>query len=155
MKFSAGAIPGGFKISGSPTPRVEDLKEVEWFRCHKKRHYANKCHESRAKETTLKFWKIDNSGPKSESEVKSVRQIRVRYSEIEDKRPDPFMRHWIILYNLEEIGIGSDNEGLLARICIDTGANCNTMSWKFYRTLLDEGLKCAFYPDPPGGINRY
>jgi len=63
------------------------------------------------------------------------------------------MRHLSILSNLGEIRLGSDNEGHLARIFIDIGANCNTITRKFYSTLLDQGLKCAFYPGPPGGID--
>ena len=63
------------------------------------------------------------------------------------------MRHWIIFSNLSQIRFGSDNEGHLAQIFVDTGANCNTISRKFYSTLLDQGLKCAFYPGPPGGID--
>ena len=50
--------------------------------------------------------KIDDSGPKQESEVKSVRQIRIRFPELEDNRADPFMRHWTILSNLGRIGFG-------------------------------------------------
>ena len=65
------------------------------------------------------------------------------------------MRHWIILSNLGQIRLGSDNEGHLARIFIDTGANCNTITRKFYSTLLDQGLKCAFYPGILGGIDIY
>jgi len=84
--------------------------------------------------------------PKPESEAKSVRQIRIRYSDIEEKSSHPFMRHWIILLNLGQIRLGSDNEGHLERIVIDTGANCNTITRKFYSILLDQGLKCAFYP---------
>ena len=34
----AGASPGGFKKLGSPIPRVDDLKDVECFKCHKKGH---------------------------------------------------------------------------------------------------------------------
>ena len=63
------------------------------------------------------------------------------------------MRHWIILKYLGQIRLGSDYEGHLARIFIDTGANCNTITRKFYSILLDQGLKYAFYPGPPpGGI---
>jgi hypothetical protein len=43
--FSVGASPGGFKKSGSASSRVDDLKDVECFKCHKKGHYANKCPE--------------------------------------------------------------------------------------------------------------
>ena len=64
------------------------------------------------------------------------------------------MRHWIILSNLGQIRLGSDNEGHLASgIFIDTGVNCNTITRKFYSILLDQGLKCAIYPGPPGGID--
>ena len=49
--------------------------------------------------------------------------------------------------------MGSDNEGNLARIFIDTGANCNTIRRKFCSTLLDQGLKCAFHPGPREGID--
>jgi len=40
----------------------------------------------------------------------------------------------------------------LARIFIDTGANCNKITRQFYSTLVGQGLKCAFYPGPSGGI---
>ena len=39
----------------------------------------------------LKVRKIDDFGPKQESEAKSVRQIRIRYSDIEEKVSDPFI----------------------------------------------------------------
>ena len=51
------------------------------------------------------------------------------------------MRHWIILSNLGQIRLGSDNERHLARIFVDNGANCYTISRKFYSKLLDQGLK--------------
>ena len=130
--FPAGASPRGFKKSGSPSPRVDDLKDVECFKCHKKGHYANKCPESKAKDAKapMKVRKIEDFGLKPDSEAKSVRQIRIRYSDIEDKSSDPFMRHRIILSKLGEIRLGSDNEGHLARIFIDTGENCDTIHQK-------------------------
>ena len=48
----------------------------------------------------VKVRKFEDSGPKSDPEAKSVRQIRIRYSDIEEQNSDPFMRHWIILNNL-------------------------------------------------------
>ena len=82
-----------------------------------------------------------------------MRQIRVSFSDIEDTRPNAFMRHLIILSNLGRIRIGLNNEGHLARIFVDTGANCNTIR-KFYLTLQDgQGLKRTFYPGPPRGID--
>ena len=46
--FLAGASPGIFKKSGSS--RVDDLKDVECFKCHKKVHYANKRPEFKVKD---------------------------------------------------------------------------------------------------------
>ena len=75
------------------------------------------------RESSAKSTKIDDFGPKNESEAKSVRHIRVRYSDIEDRRPDPFVRHWIILSNLDQIRFGSDNDGHLVQIFVDASAN--------------------------------
>jgi len=100
----------------------------------------------------MKVQNIEDFGPKSDSEAESAHQIRIRYSDIEEQSSDPFMRHWIIFKNLGQIRLGSDYEGHLARIFIDTGANYNTITRKFYSILLDQGLKRAFYPGPPGGI---
>ena len=58
---------------------------------------------------------MEDSGPKSDPEAKSVRQIRIRYLDIEEQNSDPFMRHWIILKNLGQIRLGSDFEGHLAK----------------------------------------
>ena len=54
--------------------------DVECFKCHKKGHYANKCPEIKVKDG-----KIEDSGPKSDPEAKSVRQIRIFYSDIEEQ----------------------------------------------------------------------
>jgi len=62
--FSAGASPGSLKKSGSLSSRVDDLKDVEYFKCHKKGHYANKCPESKVKDgkapMKVRKWKILN-----------------------------------------------------------------------------------------------
>ena len=100
----------------------------------------------------MKVRKIEDFGLKPDSEAKSVRLIRIRNSDIEEMSSDRFMRHWIILSNLGRIRLGSYNEGHLARIFIDTGANCNTITRKFYSALLDQDLKSALYSGPPGGI---
>jgi hypothetical protein len=44
------------------------------------------------------------------------------------------------------LSIGAHNEGHHAKIFVDTGANCKTISRKFYQTLVDQGLTCAFIP---------
>ena len=58
---------------------------------------------------------MEDPGPKSDPEAKSVCQIRIRYSDIEEQNADQFMRHWIILKNLGQIRLGSDFEGHMAR----------------------------------------
>ena len=55
----------------------------------------------------MKVRKIEDFGPKPDSEVTSARQIRIRYSDFEENYSDPFMRHWIILKNLGQIRLGS------------------------------------------------
>jgi len=65
---------------------------------------------------------MEDTGPISDPEAKSVRQIRIRYSDIEEQNSDPFMRHWIMLKNLGQIRLGSDFEGHLLKIFINTGA---------------------------------
>ena len=51
------------------------------------------------------------------------------------------MRYRVILSYLR---ISSVNEGHPAKVFVDTGANCNTISRKFYEILVAQGLKCAF-----------
>ena len=78
---------------------------MECFKCHKKGHYSNKCPESKAKDGKahiMKVRNIEDFGPKP----KSIRQIRIRYSGIEEQNSDPFMRHWIIFKNLGQIRLG-------------------------------------------------
>ena len=43
---------------------------------------------------------------------KSIRQIRVRFSDLESDTKDPFMRFWVILSNLGHDRIGVQNEGI-------------------------------------------
>ena len=61
-----------------------------------------------------KCFKIEYSSAKSDAEVKSVREFRIcyqiRYSKIEDHRPDPFTRYWILLTNLGQFRIQFGNE---------------------------------------------
>ena len=85
---------------------------------------------------------MDGSRVKEDGEAKSIRQIgRIRYSDLNAEREDPFLRYWIIFSNLGQLRIGAHNEGHLAKIFVDTGANCNTIRRKFYRTLV---VNCAY-----------
>ena len=54
------------------------------------------------------------------------------------------MRFWVILSNLGQERVGAENEGHPVRVFVDTCANCNTMSRKFYETLVAQGLECVF-----------
>ena len=107
-------IPYGITVKTrfgtKPHSRGDDLKDVECFKCHKKGHYANKCPEIKVKDgkPPVKVRKMEDSGPKSDPEAKSVRQIRIRYSDIEEQNSDPFMRHWILLKKsrADQIGVG-------------------------------------------------
>ena len=63
------------------------------------------------------------------------------------------MRYWVILSNLGQMRIGPENEGHLAKVFVDTGANCNTISRTFYEIVVSQGLKCAFYPGPSKGVH--
>ena len=60
---------------------------------------------------------------------------------------------WIIISNLGQLRIGPENERYLKKVFIYTGANCNTISRKFYEIVVSQGLKCAFYPGPSKVIN--
>ena len=125
----------------------KDMKDVECVKCHKKRHYANKCTEIKAKDAkgSFKVRKVDDSSVKEDGEAKVIRQIRIRYSDLNAEREDPFMRYWIILSNLGQVRIGDHNERHLSKIFVDTGANCNTISRKFYRTLVDQRFEVCAY----------
>ena len=102
---------------------------MECYKCHKKGHYANKCPEIKAKE--------------------------VRFSDLGKDTKDPFMRYWVILSNLGQLRIGPENKGYLEKVFVDTGADCNTISRKFYEIVVSQGLKRAFYPGPSKGVKIY
>ena len=84
---------------------------------------------------------MEEEDVKEDPENKSILQIRVRFSDLEKDTKDPFMRYWIILSNLEQARIGPEYEGRLAKLFVDTGTKCNTISRKFYEILVSQGLK--------------
>jgi len=91
------------------------VKDVACFKCHKKGHYANKCPKIKATDAkgAFKVRKVDNSSVKEELEAKSIRQIRIRYSDLNAEREDPFIRYWIILTDLGQLRIGPVKDILL------------------------------------------
>ena len=103
------------------------MKDVECFKFHKEGHFANKCPEIKAKDAkgSFKVRKVDDSRVKEEVEAKAIRQICIRYLDLNAERKDRFMRYWIILSNLGQVRIGAHNEGHLAKIFVDKRANCN------------------------------
>ena len=121
-----------YKKSGTFSAK-DDLKDVEYYKCHKERRYSKKNPEIQDKDTKepLKVRKMEEGNNKEDPEKKSIRQIRARFYDLEIDIKDPFMRYWTILSNLGQMRIGPENEGHLAKEFIDTGANCNTISRNF------------------------
>ena len=79
---------------------------------------------------------MEEGNIKNDPEMKSIRQIRVRFSDLGKDTKDPFMRYWIILSNLGQMRIGPENEGHLSKLFVDTGANSNKISRKFFEIVV-------------------
>ena len=73
----------GYKKPGNFSAEI-DMTDVECFKCHRKVHYANNCPEIKAKDTKEAFrvHKEDDSSAKEDLKEKSIRQIRIRYSDL-------------------------------------------------------------------------
>ena len=111
--FSCYKKPGNFSVK--KYVKDEDEKGL----------YANKCPEIKAKGAKGAF-KVRKMGDYSVKEEGTRKQLvrfasGIRISNAE--REDPFMRYWIILSNLGQVGIGTHNKGHLAKIFADTGAD--------------------------------
>ena len=73
-----------------------DLKNIECFECHKKEHYANKCPDAKRKDGKGYFKARQFEDPSvDKKEEKSIRQIRIRHSDLNTGYHDPFLRYWI------------------------------------------------------------
>ena len=83
---------------------------------------------------------------KAVDEPKSIRQIRIRFSDLTAEDNDPFIRYWIKVYGNRGLGNGVDAEGIEktprkgVRVFVDTGANVNTMSRSQLVTFLDANV---------------
>jgi hypothetical protein len=137
----SGATIGSFPKT-APTGKTGDAKDVEFNYVHKKGLYTNKCPELKAKETNEVF-KVRIAEAEKETEA-TLRHIRIRYSDDQDG----FLRYWILFLNIGEPGQGPTNEWHVARIFVDTGANCNTIDRSFYNNLLELGLQMEFISGP-------
>ena len=141
---------GAFEVknvkSGSSSKPV-DLKDIECFRCHKKGHYASKCPEIRSKETksVFKVRKMEETSSEPTSDT-SMRQIRIRYSDLQSTREDVFMRYWVLLFNKGDPIQSLNNPGHAVKVFVDTRANVNTISKKFRDYLISRGLQDTLSP---------
>jgi hypothetical protein len=126
------------KVSSSG--KTVDLKDIECFKCHKKGHYANKCPDAKGKDGKgyFKVRQLEEPSPDKKDE-KSIRQIRIRHSDLNRDDPDPFLRYWIKLYDLAGPVRDALHPGYLAHVFVDTGANCNTISRRFFNDLISRG----------------
>ena len=93
---------------------------------------------------------MDDGITKEDAETKSTRHIRV--CDLESEAKDQFMTFWIMLSNLRQKTVGLD-EGRSIKVFVDTGADCNTISRKFYKILVAQGLECVFHPGLTEGFN--
>ena len=81
---------------------------------------------------------------------KSIRRIRIRHSDLNRSDPDPFLRYWTsctIWPVRDEL-----HPGYLAHMFVDTGANCNTISRRFFDDLVARGLVAEFIKGPKAGV---
>jgi len=101
----ASKTPSGASFAKEPkvsnAGKTMDLKDVECFKCHKKGHGANKCPDAKIKDGKG-FYKVRQLEEPSmdKKDKKSIRQIRIRHSDLNRNNPDPFLRYWIKLYDL-------------------------------------------------------
>ena len=70
---------------------------------------------------------------------KEIRQIKIRHSDLNRSDPDPFLRYWIKVYDLAGLVRDAADPGYLAHVFVDTGANCNTISRRFFDELVTRG----------------
>ena len=84
-------------------------------------------------------------------EEKSIRQIRIRHSDLNFSDEDPFLHYWIKLYDLAEPVRDEQYPGYLAHVFVDTGSNCNTISRGFFDDLVGRGLVAEFIR-PEAGV---
>ena len=125
----------------SNSGNTRDIKDVECFKCHKKGHYANKCPDAKAKDGKGYFKARQLEDPSvDKKEDKSIRQIRIRHSDLNTGYQDPFLRYWIKIYDLSGPVRDRTHPGYLAQVFVDTGANCNTISRTFFDQLIERGL---------------
>ena len=79
---------------------------------------------------------------------KSIRQIRIRHSDLNSGEYDPLLRYWIKIYYLS----GPRRSSYLAQVFVDTGANNDTISRTLFEQLIDRGLVSAFVKGPESSV---
>ena len=85
----------------SNSGNTRDIKDVECFKSHKKGHYAKKCPDAKAKDGRGYFeGRQLEARQEGKDEEKSIRQIRIRHSDLNTSYQDPFLRYWIKIHDL-------------------------------------------------------
>jgi len=134
---------------------MDDLKNVECCRCHKKGHFASKCSEAKPKDSkdTFKVRKVEEPvSEKAVEEPKSLRQIIIRFSDLTAEDNDPFIRYWIKVYRKRRFEDGADSGGKDVRVFVDTASNVSIMSKRQFIAFLDANLGPECIDGPFGGL---
>ena len=117
-----------------------------------KSHYAKKCPDAKEKDGRGYFeGRQLEARQEGKDEEISIRQIRIRHSDLNTSYQDPFLRYWIKIHDLS--GPVRDLlaiwlSGYLAQVFVDTAVNCNNISRSFFEELIDRGLVSELVKGP-------
>ena len=117
-----------------------------------RKDYINKCPDTKGKEGKCYFKVRQLEEPSNDKkEEKAIRQIRIRHSELNRSDPELFIQYWIKVYDLAG-PVRDGHPGYLAHVFVDTGANYNTISRRFFYELVANGLVEEFIKGPESEI---
>ena len=104
-------------------------------------------------QSTAKVRKMEEPvAEKAVEEPKSIRLIRIRFSDLTMEENDRFIRYWIKVYGYRGLGNGVDAEGKDVRVFVDTRTNVNTMSRSQLVAFMDANVDFDHEEGPFGGL---